>query len=91
MIRGPSSDDICAYCDYFTTKDADLAHVAAGMALCLKRVYTPMYDLQYVPWNNGTCVSFRLDRPNLAKRRHFVQQQKSKEANAQQEKNGINN
>lgn len=79
MIRGPSPDDICAMCDEYRVKDADPDYAALGMGICKKRVDTPIYTSIYVAWNGDPCVSHRLDRPNLAARRQYVQVQKLNE------------
>lgn len=82
MTRAHNPDDICATCDEFKLKDAEPAYCDIGMGICQKRVDTPMYDLKYVGWNNGACISFRLDRPNLAKRRQYVAQWRQAEEDA---------
>lgn len=82
MTRAHNPDDICATCDEFKLKDADPAYRDIGMGICQKRVDTPMYSLVYVAWNNQPCVSYRVDRPNLAARRQYVAQWRQAEEDA---------
>jgi hypothetical protein len=76
MTRTHNPEDICAMCDEFKLKDADPAYRDIGMGICQKRVDTPMYSLVYVAWSNPTCVSYRLDKPNLSVRRQYVAMQR---------------
>ena len=68
--------DICALCDEFSVKQADPEQAEAGIGRCLARTGTRLAD--HVHWNESTCVSFRLDRPNLGKRRQYIQIQADK-------------
>lgn len=77
MIRAPSPEDICAYCDEFSLKGVDPDIASIGMGRCLARSESERLNL-HVGWNSQTCVSYRLDRANIAKRRQYVQQQKTK-------------
>lgn len=78
MIRSPNPDDICAMCDEWTRKGVDPDIASIGMGRCLARSESERLNL-HVGWNAQTCVSYRLDRSNIAKRRQYVQQQKTKE------------
>lgn len=70
MIRGRGPDDICALCDEFSRKLADPDQVAQGRGLCL--ITEPGRPRRHVDWAGETCVSYRLDWPNMAARRQFV-------------------
>jgi len=70
MIRGRGADDICALCDEYSVKLADPEQAAQGRGLC--QVAEPGRQLGHVDWDGRTCVSFRLDWPNLAARRQYV-------------------
>lgn len=72
-----SPDDICAFCDEWTRKGVDPALTEIGMGRCQARSESERLNL-HVGWNATKCVSFRLDRPNLGKRRQYVEQQRSK-------------
>jgi hypothetical protein len=76
MIRGRSPDHICALCDEYSVKQADPA-AGTGMGRCMVR--TGGHLSQHVEWNGSTCVSFRIDRKNLAARRQYVTMQQQKE------------
>lgn len=66
--------DICALCDEFNVKQADPEQAAIGMGRCLAR--TSGHLSTHVGWDDGACVLFRLDRPNLARRQQYIQIQK---------------
>jgi hypothetical protein len=70
-MRGPGPDDICALCDEYSVRQAAPEQAARGMGRCLVRDESGPLHL-HVEWNGRTCVSFRLDRPNLATRRQYV-------------------
>lgn len=74
MIRGRGLDDLCALCDEFSRKLAEPDQVEQGRGLC--PVAEPGKPLRHVDWDGDTCVSFRLDRPNLRRRRQFVEVQR---------------
>ena len=74
MIRCTGPDDICALCDEFSLRGADPAKPGTG--LCQVAVGR---QLRTVDWHGRTCVSFRLDRPNIAARRQYVQEQRARE------------
>lgn len=79
MIRGPAPDDICAMCDEFSVKQAAPEMAELGMGRCRKH-FEHGHGLDiHVGWNSRTCVSFRLDRGNIAARRQYVQMQHNKE------------
>jgi len=69
-MRSPTADDICALCDEYSVKLADPEQAARGRGLC--QVAETGRQLQHVDWNDRTCVSFRLDWPQLAARRQYV-------------------
>lgn len=72
-VLGP--DDICGMCDEFDVDQAAPECAAQGMGRCLVRdARGPLHP--HVAWDGGTCVSFRLDRPNLRRRRQFVEVQR---------------
>lgn len=75
MIRRTGPDDICAMCDEFSLRGADPAKPGTGVC----QVAEAGRPLHQVEWNGHTCVSFRLDRPNIEKRRQYVAQQNIKE------------
>lgn len=68
-------DDICALCDEFSVKRANPEYASLGMGRCLgeERI------VRHVAWDSRTCITFRLDKPNIAARRQYVQQQRNKE------------
>ena len=73
-----SANRICALCDEWSLKQAAPEYAALGMGRCLAR-HDHGHLAVYVAWNGETCVSFRLDRANLAKRRQYVQVQRQKQ------------
>ena len=75
-------DQICALCDEFSVKQAPSEYAALGMGRCLAR-HDHAHLSVYVAWNGETCVSFRLDRPNLAKRRQYVEVRRQKQEGGQ--------
>lgn len=70
-MRTPGPDDICALCDEYSVKLAEPEYAAIGMGRCLVQAEQRFLSA-HVAWDNKTCVSFRLDRPNLAARRQYV-------------------
>jgi len=70
MIRGRGPDDICALCDEYSVKLADPEQAAQGRGQC--QIPARGRQLQHVEWDGETCVSYRLDWPNLAPRRQYV-------------------
>lgn len=72
MTRDPSR--VCALCDEYSVKQAEPEKAQAGMGRCLIRAGTNLAE--HVQWDEATCVSFRLDRINLARRQQYVQVQK---------------
>lgn len=78
MTRTHNPDDICATCNEYSVKLAEPEYSALGMGRC--GVAEPGKPHRHVAWDNPTCVSYRLDRPNLAARRQYVAiQQRTKE------------
>jgi hypothetical protein len=76
MTRAANPDDICAYCDEFSVKQAAPEMAELGMGRCRKH-FEGSHGLDiHVGWNSRTCVSFRLDRVNIAARRQYVQVQR---------------
>jgi hypothetical protein len=75
-------DQICAMCDEYSVKQAAPEYVALGMGRCLAR-HDHGHLSVHVGWDCETCVSFRLDRANLAKRRQYVQIQRQKQEGGQ--------
>lgn len=72
MSRELGPDDICGLCDEFDVDQAASACAAQGMGRCLVRNATGPLDL-HVPWDGRTCVSFRLDRLNLRRKKQYVE------------------
>jgi hypothetical protein len=82
MIRGRGPDDICALCDEYSVKLADPEKAAQGRGQCQKAEQGK--PLAHVDWDGGTCVSFRLDWPNLAPRRQYVAvQRRARDSNTE--------
>lgn len=75
MTRELGPDDICGLCDEFDVDQAPPECAAKGMGRCLVHDAAGPLEL-YVPWDGRTCVSFRLDRPNLRRKRQFVEVQR---------------
>ena len=71
MMRGPKPDHICGLCDEFDVDQAAPECAAQGMGRCIGRTPESMLD-PHVPWNGWPCVSFRLDRQNLRRKRQFI-------------------
>jgi hypothetical protein len=71
-------DQICAMCDEYSVKQAAPEYAALGMGRCLAR-HDHGHLSVHVGWDCETCVSFRLDRSNLAKRRQYVATQRQKQ------------
>lgn len=74
MTRRTGPDDICAMCDEFSLRGADPAKPGTGVC----QIAEAGRPLRTVGWNGPTCVSFRIDRPNLEKRRQYVAQRNAK-------------
>jgi len=74
-MRSPNPDHICGLCDEFDVDQAAPECAAQGMGRCLVRTESSMLDL-HVDWDGYACISFRLDRPNLRRRREFVAAQR---------------
>lgn len=70
-MRGSNPDHICGLCDEFDVDQAEPEQAAQGMGRCLVRDARGSLS-HHVAWSDGKCVSFRLDRPNLRRRRNFV-------------------
>jgi hypothetical protein len=77
MIRGAAPDDICAFCDEFSVKQAAPEYAALGMGRC--GVAEPGKPHVHTEWSASKCVSYRLDRLNLPARRQYVAQQRNKQ------------
>lgn len=75
MTRAPNPDHICAMCDLYSVKQAEPEYAAIGMGRCQVQAENPPLS-KHVAWNQGACISFRLDKPNTAARRQYVQVQK---------------
>lgn len=75
MSRELGPDDICGLCDEFDANQAAPECAAVGMGRCLVHDEAGPLEL-HVPWDGRTCVSFRLDRPNLPRKRQFVEVQR---------------
>jgi len=74
--------DICALCDEWSLKQAAPEYAAIGMGRCLAR-HDHGHLSVHVGWDSETCVSFRIDRTNLAKRRQYVEIQRQKQEGGQ--------
>lgn len=70
LMHRQNADYICGLCDEFDVDQAAPACAALGQGLCLKAEQGKSFV--HVAWDGNTCVSFRLDRPNLRRRRQFV-------------------
>lgn len=84
MTRPTTPDDICALCNEYSIREAAPEYAALGMGRCLAR--TTRFLSAHVAWDEKPCVSYRLDRPNIVKRRQYVQVQR---INRQEQANGI--
>jgi hypothetical protein len=71
-------DEKCAYCDEFSVKQAEPEYADVGMGRCLASD-SDHTKSQHVAWNGRTCISYRLDRQNLAARRQYIAIQQQKE------------
>lgn len=74
-MRGPNPDHICGLCDEFDVDQAAPECAAKGMGRCIGRTPESMLD-PHVAWDGWPCVSFRLDYPNLRRKRQFVTAQR---------------
>jgi len=82
MIRGRGGDDICALCDEYSVKLAEPEQAAHGRGQCQKA--EQWKALVHVDWDGRTCVSFRLDWPQLAARRQYVAvQRRARDSNTE--------
>lgn len=70
MIRSCSPDDICAYCDEFSVRQADPEQAKIGMGKCL----LPREYAVHAAWD-ATCEAFR-PAADAEARRQYVQVQK---------------
>jgi hypothetical protein len=70
-MRGPNADHICGLCDEFDVDQAAPELAAQGMGRCLVRDERGQLAL-HVACGDCSCVSFRLDLPNLRRRRQFI-------------------
>lgn len=75
MTRAHDPEDICAMCDEYRVRDAEPEYAAVGMGRCNVQADNPPLS-KHVAWDNRTCLSFRLDRPNIVARRQYVQVQR---------------
>lgn len=75
MNRSRDAGEICGLCDEFDVDQATSDCAAQGMGRCMVRDARGPLHL-HVAWDGDTCVSFRLDRPNLRDRRQFVEVQR---------------
>jgi hypothetical protein len=75
MIRGAGPDDICAMCDEYSHKLAAPEYQQLGMGRC--GIAEPGKPHVHVEWSGHKCVSYRLDRVNVAARRQYVDQQRN--------------
>ncbi len=74
-MRSQNPDHICGLCDEFDVDQAAPECAKQGMGRCLVRDASGPLHL-HVDWSDGGCVSFRLDRPNLRRKRQFVEVQR---------------
>lgn len=81
-MRGPNPDHICGLCDEFDIDQAAPEFAQLGMGRCAVRAERPPPAVLavHVGWDCGACVSFRLDRPNLRRRRQFIEVQRRAQA-----------
>ena len=70
-MRGPNPDHICGLCDEFDVDQATPELAERGVGLCRVRAERGQLAA-HVGCDERLCVSFRLDRPNLRRRRKFV-------------------
>jgi hypothetical protein len=75
MTRAHDPEAICAFCDEYRVRDAEPEYAAIGMGKCLVQSENPPLSA-HVAWDCRACISFRLDRKNIAARRQYVQVQK---------------
>jgi hypothetical protein len=73
-MRCSNPDHICGLCDEFDVDQAAPECAEKGMGLCL--VAEQGKPFVHVSWDSRPCVSFRLERVNLAKRRQEVELQR---------------
>nr|WP_314540094.1 hypothetical protein [uncultured Massilia sp.] len=83
-MRSPNPDHICGLCDEFDVDQAAPGCAAKGEARCLARTEASMLNL-HVPWDGWPCVSFRLDWPNIRRKRQFITVQRRAQAPAHAE------
>lgn len=76
MTRAPSTTDICAFCDEFRKAAPEYADL--GLGRCRVHEGQPPLSV-HVRWDARTCISYRLDKPNLSARREFVDKQRAKQ------------
>lgn len=70
-MRSRDADLICGLCDEFDVDQAAPELAAEGMGRCQVRDERGPLAV-HVGCGDGSCVSFRLDRPNLRRRRQFT-------------------
>jgi hypothetical protein len=70
-MRSRDPDYICGLCDEFDVDQVAPELAAEGMGRCHVRDERGALAL-HVACGDGSCVSFRLDRPNLRRRRQFI-------------------
>jgi hypothetical protein len=74
-MRARDPDAICGLCDEFDVDQVAPEPAGPGTCRCLARDEGCHLAL-HVEWSDGACVSFRLDRTNLRRRRQFVSVQR---------------
>lgn len=71
--------EICALCNEYSVREAEPEYAELGMGRCMLR--DPRgYLKTHVAWNNKPCVGYKLDKPNLAKRRQYIAVQQQKDS-----------
>lgn len=63
-------------CDEYSVRTAEPEYAEIGMGRCNVQAENPPLS-KHVSWDAAPCVSFRLDRPNIAARRQYVQLQQA--------------
>jgi hypothetical protein len=74
-MRSPNPDHICGLCDEFDVDRAAPECAARGMGYCIAHGEDG-YPEPHVQWDGMACITFRLDRPNLRRRRQFIDVQR---------------
>lgn len=70
-MRSRDADCVCGLCDEFDVGQVAPELAAEGMGRCHVRDERGPLAL-HVACGDGSCVSFRLDRLNLRRRRQFI-------------------